>query len=341
MPARRLRRVVPAPRIHVTSYGPDGVEERDVARLEDARPLRGRRAVTWVNVDAPDEDVYRSLEADFGVHPLTVEDVRHTRQRPKVEEYAGFVYVVTQMVSVSPRGRVETEQLSLLLGPDWLITIQEEPGDDFDPVRERIRQGRHPLRTAGSDYLMYALLDLVVDAYFPVLERIGRDLDVLDEAAERPGAADVRRRLHVARHALRALSRVAWPQRDALVSLERDEVPFVAPGTLPFLRDVNDHAARVIDLVETAREHAADVLSLHAATVAQRTNEVVKVLTIVTTIFIPLSFVAGVYGMNFDANAGPWSMPELRHPLGYPLALLAMAAIAATMLVAFRRRGWM
>lgn len=328
------------PLLHVMSYGADGVEEASPATVEEARAWRGRRAVTWLNVDAAHhEGVLAGLASQFGAHPLTVEDVRNTHQRPKVERYPGYVFVVTHMVSRDADGGVATEQLSLLLGDDWLVTVQETPGDVFEPVRARIRSAGTTLRSAGPDYLLYALLDAIVDSYFPILEGLGADADALEERIL-AGARDARGELHSLRRSLLTLRRVAWPQRDALDELAEEDTPFVRRETRTFLRDVQDHATRVLDLVEAHRELASSLVEMHLAEVAQRTNEVTKLLTIVATIFIPLTFIVGVYGMNFHTDASPWSMPELSHPYGYPAVMAFMALLGLGMVVAFKRRGW-
>lgn len=323
------------PLIHVMSYGPDGVEESTPTRLVDARALRGRRAVTWLNVNrATDPEMLASLERDFGVHALTVEDIRNTLQRPKVERYRGYTFVVTQMVELNGEGVVETEQLVMLLGPDWLITVQEAPGDVFEPVRARIRQGSPNVRGAPADVLVHQILDAIVDAYFPALATFSDRAEALEEVILSGEDRDVRGELQSLRRDLLELKRVAWPQRDALLVLERSDLRWISAGTRTFLRDVSDHATRVIDFVETNRELVASLMDLHLANLTHRTNEAMRVLTVVATIFIPLTFIVGVYGMNFDF------MPELRARWGYPAVMAFMAAVGVAMYAHFRRRGW-
>jgi magnesium transporter len=335
---RRIGRVAPADGspIHVISYDGDGLEEADADHLAEARRWVGRRRVTWINVERVDDpEVLASLERDFGIHPLTAEDVRNTRQRPKVEQYAGYVYVVAQMIKREEAdGELDTEQVSLLLGDGWVITLQDKPGDVFEDVRERLRTGRARIRGSGADYLVYALLDAVVDAYFPILDAVGTRAELIEDRVLEEATLTAREDLQVLRRELLTLRRVAFPQRDAVAALERGEHPWFTAETRTFLRDVTDHATRVLDFVETNRELAASLMDLYAAGVAQRTNETMKVLTLVATIFIPLTFIAGVYGMNFR------HMPELEYRYGYPLALGGMSIIGVAMYLAFRKRGW-
>lgn len=322
--------------IHVMSYDAEALEEHDPASMPAAHALVGRREVTWINVDAVDDPaVLASLEREFGIHPLTVEDIQHTHQRPKIEEYDGYLYVVMQMVREDSEGEIAPEQVSLLLGDGWLITVQDRPGDVFDGVRQRIRGGRPRLRRGGSDHLLYALVDAIVDAFFPILESLGDRTEELEERILSEPQLDRRGELHAMRRSLLTLRRLAWPQRDAMTALERTENPRVREETRTFLRDVSDHATRVIDFVEVGRELLSSLMELHMATVAQRTNDTMRVLTVMATIFIPLTFVAGIYGMNFER------MPELRWRWGYPAILASMTLVAAAMLVAFRRRGWL
>lgn len=321
--------------IHVIAYDAQGHEEHAPETLADAKRLIGRRRITWINIDSvADDDMMRALEAEFALHPLTVEDVRNLRQRPKVEEYPEYVYVVTQMLRRDAEGELISEQVSLLLGDDWVITLQDKPGDVFDGVRGRIRQRRPRISQGGPDYLVYALIDAIVDAFFPLVEEIGLRAEDLEDRALEEASMHLRGEIQRLRRELLVLRRVAWPQRDAVTLLERGEMERIAPETRTYLRDVTDHATRVLDFVETNRELAASLMDLYLASLAQKTNETMKVLTVVATIFIPLTFIAGVYGMNFDY------MPELHVWWGYPAVMAVMAALGITMYMMFRRRDW-
>ena len=322
--------------LHAFLYDAQGCEEWRPESLWGLRERAMGGKVLWINVNGTaDPQTLKALEGEFGIHPLTLEDIQHTEQRPKVEEYGGYLFVVARMVKEDAEGDLEEEQVSLLLGDHWVLTIQEgKPGDVFEPLRERIRGGRPQVRTRGADYLLYALLDAIVDAFFPILDRITAAAEDLEEAVLEGNEVEPREKLQALRRNLRILRQVAWPQRDALVSLERGEPEWIRPATRTFLRDVSDHATRVVDAVEGDRELVASLMDLHLGNMAQRTNDAMKVLTVVATIFIPLTFIAGVYGMNFEY------MPELEHPWGYPLSMAFMAALGIGMYLAFRKRGW-
>jgi magnesium transporter len=230
------------------------------------------------------------------------------------------------------------EQVSLFLGANYVLTFQEHSGDCFDPVRKRIRGRRQ--RLLNADYLAYALLDAVIDSYFPILETFGERLDNLEDDIAHRLTVDVLTRIHHIRHDLLALRRTVWPMRDVLNELVRDQIAGFAEDTRAYLRDCYDHAVRIIDIVETYRDLGAGLTEFYQSTVGHRMNEIMKVLTIIATIFIPITFIAGLYGMNFNAELSPWNMPELNLYLGYPIALLSMGAVALAMLLFFRRKGW-
>lgn len=321
--------------IHVISYDSESHEEADPDTLHEALEYVGKRRITWINVDRVDDPaVLTSLEKDYGIHPLTVEDVKNTHQRPKVETYPGYLYIVTQMIRRDTDGELITEQVSMLLSDKFVITLQDRPGDVFEDVRTRIRNGRPRIRGNGPDYLTYALIDAIVDAYFPIIESLGTLSEELEDKILEEPKINVRAEIQHMRRQLLTLRRVAWPQRDAATQLERGESQYISNETRTYLRDVTDHATRVLDFVETNRELSASLMDLHMASVAERTNDVMKVLTITATIFIPLTFIAGVYGMNFE------NMPELHTQNGYFIALGIMAALGIIMFAAFRKRGW-
>lgn len=329
----------PAPDIQALAYGPEGLEERAIGSPSELSALRDGWPVVWVNVDGlGSEATIRELGELFGLHKLVLEDIVHTGQRAKVEAYDEYLYVVLHQPVADT---LETEQVSLVLTRDAVLTFQERPGDAFEPVRDRLRQAKGMIRQRGADYLAYALVDAVIDSYFPVLERVGDQLELLEEEVlERPDKETVNR-IHEVRRDLLGLRKSAWPHRDMANALVRDAGAFVSEETAVYLRDVYDHAIRILDLVEAFREVSADLMNTYLSAVSNRMNEIMKVLTIIATIFIPLSFIAGVYGMNFDTSASRWNMPELGWPLGYPLALGLMAGIAVAFLLYFRRKGWL
>jgi magnesium transporter len=338
--------VVPAdarpPRLRAIGFGPDRLEERELKDVGELAAMRGQWPVLWVDVDGlGDVGVLEALGSIFGLHRLALEDVLNLHQRPKAERYGEHLFIVARMPLTGEPGQLETEQLSLFLGKDFLISFQERPGGDcFDPVRTRLRAGKGRSRAAGPDYLAYALLDSVVDAFYPVLEACGDRLDTLEDELFGHGDSGAARRVHQVRRDLLTVRRAVWPLREELATLVRDPDPLVSEETRVYLRDCYDHVVQMIDLLETYRDLGAGLMEIHLSLLSHRMNEIMKVLTIIATIFIPLTFVVGIYGMNFDPDAGPLSMPELRWRWGYPAVMLFMAALAAGMLLYFKRRGW-
>lgn len=326
----------PPPRIHVMRYDRDRVDEFTPERLAQARDLLREGSVTWINVNGlRDDHMLETLRDLFDVHPLTLEDLLQTHQRPKVEEYPAYVVVVMQMIKKGAGPRFDLEQVSFLLGQGWLLTLQEgKPGDVFEPVRDALRLGRPLVRSRGADHLLYALLGALVGASFPLLEAFGTRAEELEDRILEGAGVETREALQDLKRDLLTVRRIAWPQRDALAMLERDEIPLIARETRPFFRDLHDQGVRVLDFVEVNRELVASLMDLYLANVAQRTNEVMKVLTVVATIFIPLTFITSLYGMNFQY------MPELHWPWAYPAVLAFMAALGIGMVLVFRRRGW-
>lgn len=334
------------PQAHATAvdlfaYGPDGfVEEKNVTP-ERVVACLSAWPITWVNVEGlADAGTLKRLADIFRLHPLVREDIVNVHQRPKVEAYDDQLFIVTRMMSIGTQAEeVENEQLSIVLGKNFVITFQDRPGDVLDPVRERIRTGT-PLRRSGPDHLAYALVDAVVDHYFPVLESYGERIEALEEEVTvRPDGVTLAR-IHQIKRDLLLLRRAAWPQRDALAELSRDSQTLISTSTRIYLRDCYDHCVQVIDLLESFREMATGLLEIHVSMLSNRLNEVMKVLTIFSTIFIPLTFITSLYGMNFDPNASAWNMPELRWAYGYPAALALMGAVAALTFGYIYRKGW-
>ena len=323
-------------RITVIDYGPDHYEEREIDELSEVDGYRDRDTVTWINVDGVHEtDIVEEVGARYGLHPLLMEDVVSTGQRPKMEEYEDHVFLVLQMLVPEDGAAVRDEQVSLVLGPGWVVSFQERRGDVFDGLRDRLRTGKSLARRAGSDYLAYRLLDAVVDQYFVVLERMGDRLEELEEQVIEDPDREVLEEVHALKRELLFIRRAAWPVRELVNSLQRADSGLVSDQTMPYLRDVYDHAVQVIDTTETYRDLVSGLIDLYMSGVSNRMNEVMKVLTVIATIFIPVTFVAGIYGMNFQ-----W-MPELGWRWGYPAALGLMALMAGGMVAYFRRRDWL
>jgi magnesium transporter len=320
--------------IHVFHYTAEALEETDVQFAEDLARFRSAGGVTWVNVDGlGNPDLVREIGRVFDLHDLALEDVCSLRQRPKVEHYPTHLYVV--MKALHYEEAFWTEQVSIFLGPGFVLTFHERPGDALEPVRERLRSATGPLRREGADYLLYAIVDAIVDGYFPFLERVGGTVEeVEDEVVSKPTRRTVGR-IHEIKRDLFDVRRVAWPLRDALNVLLRDEPAVVGKTARLYLRDCYDHVVLVLDIVETYRDLVGSLTDVYISSIDLRMQEIMKVLTVIATIFMPLSFIAGVYGMNFR------NMPELGLAWGYPAALALMALIAIVMLVWFHRKGWL
>lgn len=322
------------------AFGPGGLVERNPCDIDHIPELLARYPVTWINVDGlGDADVLRRFGELFHIHALALEDVINVHQRAKLEHYPEHQFLVFHQIELSEK--LQTEQISLFFGKNFVLTFQEEAGDCLDPVRERIRNVVGPLRTLGPDYLAYAILDASVDHYFPVLEQFGEILDTLEQQIISSAETTTMAEIHEIKRRLLTLRRKIWPLRDVLNTLVRDPVPHVTDMTRVYLRDCYDHVMRVIDLLEMYREVASDLLEFQLSSVSYKINEVMRVLTVIATIFIPLTFIAGVYGMNFDTSVSPWNMPELKWYYGYPLVMGLMAAVALGLLYFFFQRGWL
>jgi magnesium transporter len=294
----------------------------------------------WVNVDGlGDERTIRRLGEMFEIHPLALEDVVHVHQRAKVEEYPQHLFIVMRMVWVNDS--IHSEQLSMFLREGLVLTFQEHLGDCLDPVRQRLKDHRSSLRGLTAGHLAYAIIDAVVDGYYPVVQEFGDWIEELEDRIPHERGAGVIGEVHEMRRDLLYLRRCIWPLRETLHILVRDQHRQFAEDTRLHLRDAYDHAVQIMDVVETYREMCADLRDFYYAVVSQRTNEVMKVLTIVATIFMPLGFIAGLYGMNFDTEVSPWNMPELKWRFGYLYALVVMFSVAAGMLLFIWRRGWL
>ncbi|MEW6754084.1 MAG: magnesium/cobalt transporter CorA [Candidatus Latescibacterota bacterium] len=331
-------------RIHLFSYDPQTLEERRLEEIEDCRPYLERGTSLWIDVEGVhDVELVRRLGSLFDIHLLTLEDVVHTRQRPKLEEYAGYLYVVLQMMHYEHEEcTLEAEQISLLVGERFVISLQEGTlGDVFEPVRVRLRQGQGRIRGAGSDYLAHALIDLTVDHYVVVLEGLGEHVDEVEDAVTTDPRPEHLARINRLRRHVALVRRSVWPLQDSLLRASRSDVPLLSPGMQVFFRDVYDHAVRAADMVDALSEAVASLVGIYASMVNYRLTEVMKVLTIIATFFLPLTFVAGIYGMNFNPVTSPLNMPELDWYFGYPFALALMAGIGAGMFLYFRRRHWL
>ena len=321
------------------AFGSHGYHEEVIDHLSDLPRLLNKWPVTWVDVDGlGDLEKIKLIGGLFNLHQLALEDVVHVHQRAKVDRYGDQLFIVSRMLRADPQ--LATEQVSMLLGANFVLTFQEDhPGDCLEGVRHQIRTADARIRQRGTDYLAYALMDAMVDGYFPILEQYADRLEELEDEVLVNPSHETLSRIHEIKHELRTFRRVVWPQREAINALIRETSPLILEDTRVYMRDCYDHTMQVIDLLETYRELCADLTDMYLSSVSNRMNEVMKVLTVISTIFIPLSFVASLYGMNFDTQSA-WNMPELSFPFGYPLLLLFMLVMTLGMLRFFYRRGW-
>ena len=326
-----------------TVYTTTGAEMQEIEQLESLLTETGQKGIAWIEVNGlHDVETIEKIGRHFAIHPLVLEDILDTTQRPKFEEFDEYLFLVLRVPrAIKPVSAGETkenivfEQVSWLVGKNWLISFTETDRDLFQPVRERILTGKGRIRSQGTDYLAYALLDLAVDHFFSVLEELGDVLNYLDEALViRPGSLQLKQ-IHFFKRQLLYLHKAAWPVREIIGTFERCESGLCNAETRPYLRDIYDHIIQVIDMVETYRDLVAGMLDIYLSSISYRLNEVMKVLTIISTIFIPLTFIAGVYGMNFE------SMPGLRWEYGFYAVGTLMLAVSLVMIKFFRNKKWL
>jgi len=327
-------------RISVMAYGPDDVQFHEDVGLEDIPGMLKHRPVVWVDViGLGTASVIEGVGKIFQLHGLALEDVVNVHQRPKVEEYEDSTFIVCNMIHFDPV--LEAEQISIFVGERFVVTFQERPGDCFDVIRNRIRNGRGRLRREGPDYLAYALIDSIVDAYFEPVGKYGDVIEALELAVVESPSKSVVSQIHAARRDLFLLRKTIWAQREMVAALSRETYAGFTEATHFYLRDCYDHTVQLLDMTETYRDFATSLFELYLSTVSNRMNEIMKVLTVIATIFMPMGVIASIYGMNFDTKTSPWNMPELSWYLGYPFALVLMALVAVIMLVMFRLKGWL
>jgi magnesium transporter len=324
-------------RITVLEYGESFSKEREVQSIEECVPEKKKSSVYWINVGGlHDIRLIEDLGERFGLHPLVLEDIVNIDQRPKVDEFEEYLFVVLKMITYrNDAGKIDTEQVSLVVGNNFVISFQEREGDVFGQIRERIHMAKGRIRKMGADYLAYSLVDAIVDHYFEVLEKTGEQLESLEEELLSNPRSETSARIHGIKRDLISLRKSVWPLREIIGNLERGESGIMKSATLVFLRDVYDHTIQVIDTLETYRDTISGLLDVYLSSISNRMNEVMKVLTIIATIFIPLTFIAGIYGMNFQR------MPELGWRWGYFAVLIVMGCIGAVMVIFFKKKRWL
>lgn len=325
-------------RIRLIDYDEVQLQEKEPKTIEDCFPFKDLPTVTWVNIDGlHDIEIMEKIGKHFGLHPLVLEDILNTEQRPKLEDFDDYIFVVLKMLHYDEsEGEIRAEQISIILGSNFVLSFQERVGDIFNPLRERIRNAKGRVRKMGPDYLAYGLLDAIVDNYFVVLEKLGEQIEGMEEELVTNPTPETLQKIHNLKREMIFLRKSVWPLREVVSRLERGESPLIKEATGIYLRDVYDHTIQVIDTIETYRDMLSGMLDIYLSSISNRMNQVMKVLTIIATIFIPLTFVAGIYGMNFEY------MPELKWHWFYPKAFwLVMLGVAALMLVYFRRKRWL
>ena len=323
--------------IDIIDYGPDSFKELKSENIEECFPYRDTAGVTWIDIKGVhDSGLVSKLGEYFEIHPLVLEDILHTNQRPKMEVFDNYLFIVLRMLSYNEEENIiDSEQVSMIIGRGYVISLQEKEEDVLDPLRERLRKGKGRIRKVGADYLAYAILDVIADNYFLLLEKLGEQMEDFEDRLLNGPDQETLKQLYILKRETVLLRKSVWPMREVVTQLERADSPLIMDQTVPFLRDLHDHTIRIIETVETHREMTAGLIELYLSSNSNKMNEVMKVLTIIATIFIPLTFIAGVYGMNF-AN-----MPELEWPWAYFAVLLIMFTIGAGMIFYFRRKKWL
>jgi len=324
-------------RLSLIEYGATHFQEKSIETVEESFPSKDEPSVTWVNITGlHDLDVIEKVGKHFDLHPLLLEDIVYTGHRPKIEDYEGYLFAVLKMLRYDQEeDQVNAEQVGLVVGPNYLLSFQESPEDVFDPVRERLRKGKGRSRKAGSDYLAYALVDAIVDEYFLILEIFGEKIESMEEELVANPTPQTLQRIHDMKREMLFFRKQAWPLRELVGALSKGESPLVHESTSIYLRDVHDHTIQIIDTIESFRDVLSGMIDIYLSTISNKMNEIMKVLTIIATIFIPLTFVAGVYGMNFRY------MPELEWRWGYFMAWGVMLVIAVLLLSFFKKKRWL
>jgi magnesium transporter len=324
-------------RISYIDYDEQNFQEKQISNIEECFPFKTTPTVTWINIDGLHEvEIIEKLGKQFELHPLILEDILHTEQRPKYEDFEKYIFIVLRMLSFNEEFQaVESEQVSLILGANFVISFQECIGDVFEPIRDRIRNAKGRVRKMGPDYLAYTLIDAVVDSYFAILEKVGEKIEFMEEELVSNPTEKTLQQIHNMKREMISLRKSVWPLREVISGVQRGESSIISEPTQIYLRDVYDHTIQIIDTIESFRDMVSGMLDIYLSSISNKMNAVMKVLTIIATIFIPLTFVAGIYGMNFE------HMPELKWKWAYPGVWVVMLVITVIMLTYFRRKKWL
>ncbi len=324
------------PTITIIDYDEERFEERTAETLEECFPFKESPTVSWINIDGVyDIETVEKLGHHFGIHPLVQEDIVSVGQRPKMEDFESYIFLVIKMITYDEKkDDIDAEQVSIIVGPNYVLSFQEHPGDVFEPIRNRLRNKKGRIVKMGADYLAYALMDTIIDNYFSILERVGDRVEVMDEELVANPATETLVEIQKLKREMIFLRKSVWPLREMIGGIQRAESKLFKKQTEVYLRDMYDHTIQVIDTVEALRDMISGILDIYMTSVSNKMNEVMKVLTIIATIFIPLTFIAGIYGMNFQY------MPELAFKWAYPIVWIVMGMVSLVMLIFFRRRKW-
>ena len=323
-------------RITIIDYDEKTFQELEIETPKECITYKDKPTITWINLDGIENtDILKDLGECFSIHPLTLEDILNTDHRPKLEDYENYIYIVLKMLSYDEKEEeISSEQVSLILGKNYVISFQESEGDIFNPIRERIKNGKGRVRKAGSDYLSYLLLDAIVDNYFIILEKVSEKIEGLEDEVIKNPTQKTLNTIHNLKTEMLYLKKSVWPLREVVNKLERGELTLIKKSTSVYLRDIYDHTIHVIDSIETLRDMLSGILDIYLSSVSNRMNEVMKVLTIIATIFIPVTFIAGIYGMNFS------NIPELGWHWSYLVFWIVVLIIGVTMIIYFKRKKW-
>ena len=324
-------------RINILDYDENQFEEKEAKTIEECFPFKDKPTITWINIDGLHQvDLIEKIGKHFDFHPLLLEDILNTEQRPKIEDFETHIYIVLKMLYYEDKtNEIISEQFSIIFGQNFVISFQEKEGDIFVPIRERIRTGKSRIRKMGSDYLAYSLIDAIVDSYFIILEKLGENIEDVEEKMIANPTPETLRAIHRLKRKMISLRKSVWPLREVVNAFERSDSKLIQESTRIYLKDVYDHTIQVIDTVETFRDMLSGILDIYLSSISNKMNEIMKVLTIIATIFIPLTFIVGVYGMNFEY------MPELKWQWGYPVIWSVILIVGISMIAYFRKKKWL
>jgi len=323
--------------ITVITYNEQEYEEKELKNIEECFPFSHKSGVTWLNIDGiKDTTLIEEVGNYLGLHHLLIEDIANTGQRPKIEDFEDYLFIILKMIYCNNfKDDIEIEQVSVILGPDFVISFQERKGDVFESIREKIRKGKGKIRKEGADYLAYNLIDSIVDNYFVILENIAEKIEKIEERLLIQPTPNILQNIHELKRNIIFLRKSVWPLREIISRLEKPESKLIKETTQIYMRDIYDHSIQIMDTIETQREMISGMLDIYLSSISNKMNEVMKVLTIIATIFIPLTFIAGIYGMNFNY------MPELSWRWGYFATLLVMVLVGVLMVFYFRKKKWL